>query len=63
MDQMLQELVEETLQGRDARLVALCDVPGIVAALVAFGIFDLDMLAANLDTSLSALQLTAVSVT
>ena len=55
MDQSLRELVEETLRGKDERLLALCDVPGIVAALNCFGIFDLDMLAVNLETSLSAL--------
>ena len=50
-------LVEETLRGRDQRLVQLCDVPGIVNALEGFGIFDLEMLADNLEMSSPALQL------
>jgi len=57
MDTPLRELVEQTLCGKDARLVARCDVPGILTALDTFGIFDLDALAVNLDTSLTALQL------
>ena len=47
-------LVEETLRGRDQRLVQLCDVPGIVNALEGFGIFDLEMLADNLSKSRTA---------
>ena len=47
----LREAVEATLVGRDERLVARCDVEGILAALDQYCIFDVDDLAINLETA------------
>lgn len=52
----LREAVEATLLGRDERLVARCDVDGILKALDQYGIFEVDVLAENLESSFSALQ-------
>jgi hypothetical protein len=56
MGMSLRDAVEATLVGRDERLVARCDVEGILSALDLYGIFDVDDLAANLETSFGALQ-------
>ena len=45
---MLQALVEAALQGQDQRLVARCDVGGIVAAFEDFGVYDPDTLRSTL---------------
>ena len=54
---MLQALVEAALQGQDQRLVARCDVGGIVTAFEDFGVYDPDMLRSTLHASMPALQL------
>ena len=54
-DTPLNELIEATLRGQGSRLMARCDMSGILAALDAFGIFDLGALASTLDTLLPAL--------
>ena len=54
---MLQALVEAALQGQDQRLVARCDVGGIVTAFEGFGVYDPDMLRSTLHASMPALQL------
>ena len=46
----LREAVEATLLGRDERLVARCDVDGILKALDQYGIFEVDVLAENLES-------------
>ena len=48
--------VEATLLGRDERLVAKCNVPGIVAVFERWDIYDVDTLSANLATSFAELQ-------
>ena len=54
---MLQALVEAALQGQDQRLVARCDVGGIVTAFEDFGVYDPDTLRSTLHASMPALQL------
>jgi hypothetical protein len=53
----VRESVEATLEGQDERLVARCDVPGILAAFDYFGIFDVATLLSSIETSPTALQL------
>jgi hypothetical protein len=53
----VRESIEATLEGQDERLVARCDVPGILAAFVNFGIFDVATLLSSIETSPLALQL------
>ena len=53
----LRELIDATLHGEDERLVARCDVPAIVEAIEAFGVYSVDALRSTLDVSLVALQL------
>lgn len=48
--------VEATLRGRDERLVAKCDVPGILAVFERWGMYDVDTLQANLESSFAQLQ-------
>ena len=52
----MREAVEATLRGRDERLVARWDIEGTLQALDLYGIFDVDDLAANLETAFGALQ-------
>ena len=54
-DTPLNELIEATLRGEGSWLMARCGMPDILAALDAFGIFDLGALASTLDTSLPTL--------
>ena len=49
---MLQALVEAALHGQDQRLVARCDVGGIVTAFEDFGVYDPDMLRSTLHACL-----------
>ena len=48
--------VEATLLGKDERLVAKCDVPGILAVFERWDIYDVDTLSANLASSFAELQ-------
>ena len=48
--------VEATLLGRGERLVAKCDVPGILAVFERWDIYDIDTLSANLASSFAELQ-------
>jgi hypothetical protein len=56
----LRDAVEATLVGRDHRLVERCDVDGILdgilTALDLYGIYDVEVLVENLQTSFGALQ-------
>ena len=52
----LRDAVEATLVGRDPRLVERCNVDGILIALDLYGIYDVEVLAENLQTSFGALQ-------
>ena len=49
--------VEATLLGKDERLVAKCDVPGILAVFERWDIYDVDTLLANLASSFAELQI------
>ena len=48
--------VEATLLGKDERLVAKCNVPGILAVFERWDIYDVDTLSANLASSFAELQ-------
>ena len=48
--------VEAALHGKDERLVAKCDVPGILAVFELWDIYDVDTLLANLASSFAELQ-------
>ena len=48
--------VEATLHGKDARLVAKCDVPGIMAVFERWDVYDVDTLSALLASSFADLQ-------
>ena len=48
--------VEATLHGKDARLVAKCDVPGIMAVFEHWDVYDVDTLSALLASSFADLQ-------
>ena len=52
----LRAAVEAALLGKDERLVAKCDVPGILAVLERWDIYDVDTLSANLESSFAQLQ-------
>ena len=52
----LREVVEATLHGRDERLVAKCNVAGILQVFERWDIFDLETLASTLTTSFAELQ-------
>ena len=49
--------VEATLLGKDERLVAKCDVRGILAVFERWDIYDVDTLLANLASSFAELQI------
>jgi hypothetical protein len=51
----LRDAVEATLVGRDHRLVERCDVDGILTALDLYGIYDVEVLVENLQTSFAAM--------
>ena len=48
--------IEAALHGKDERLVAKCDVPGILAVFERWDIYDVDTLSANLASSFAELQ-------
>ena len=50
------EAVEATLRGRDERLVARCDVDGILHVFERWDIYDIETLQANLESSYAELQ-------
>ena len=52
----LRAAVEATLQGKDERLVAKCDVPGILAVFERWDIYDVNTLSPNLASSFAELQ-------
>ena len=52
----LREAVEATLRGRDERLVAKCDVDGILHVFERWDIYDIETLQANLESSYAELQ-------
>ena len=52
----LRELVEATLHGRDERLIAKCNVAGILQVFERWDIFELETLASTLTTSFAELQ-------
>jgi len=52
----LREAVEATLLGKDERLVAKCDVDGILNVFERWDIYDIETLQANLDSSYAELQ-------
>ena len=52
----LRAAVEATLLGKDERLVAKCNVPGILAVFERWDIYDVDTLSANLASSFTELQ-------
>ena len=54
--------VEATLRGKDERLVAKCDVPGILAVFERWDIYDVITLQANLESSFAQLQSDLASV-
>jgi len=53
----LAALVGAALNGKDERLVARCNVPGILSALEGFGVYGIDDLRSSLRSSFNALQL------
>ena len=52
----LRAAVEATLLGKDERLVAKCDVPGILAVFERWDIYDVVTLSPNLASSFAELQ-------
>ena len=56
MPMSVRDAVEETLVGRDIRLVQRCDVDRIVAALEGYGCYDVPMLTDTLESSFGELQ-------
>ena len=58
----LRDLVEATLEGRDERLVARCDVEGILKAFEQYGICDVESLAEGLESAFGALQVALEAV-
>jgi hypothetical protein len=56
MSTSLRDVVEAALRGRDDRLVAKCDVLGILAVFERCDIYDVPTLAANMDSSFAELR-------
>ena len=52
----LRAAVEATLLGKDERLVAKCNVPGILTVFERWDIYDVDTLSANLASSFAELH-------
>jgi curved DNA-binding protein CbpA len=61
-DMSIEELVQLTLHGKDERFSSKCDVDGIVEVFEGWDIYDLETLAATLESSFRELQASMANV-